>query len=202
MPKKKTANKWKVETVPLTKIKLFEDNPRTIKNDRLAALRASMNRFGYVDLIVWNKRTGHVVGGHQRYKVLVEQGIKEAQVIVVDMSEKEELAANMTLNNPAIEGTWDDPVEELLERVEQVDPEFFTDANFDQLRKAVSTMTPESDPEDLDTECPCCGHRWEVSDEDVVLMTRNEQELLRETEEDDDEIELELWANTEAFQRD
>jgi hypothetical protein len=185
MPAKKTANKWTVETVLLTDVKPFEDNPRTIKDKRLSALRASVNRFGYVDLIVWNKRTGHIVGGHQRFKILVEQGVKEAKMLVVDLSEKEELAANLTLNNPNIEGDWDDPIEELLGRVEQVDPEFFADANFDALRKAVSNMTPDPGDDDTDTECPCCSHRWAISDKDVVVLTKDEQASLAEEEEYD-----------------
>ena len=183
MPKKKTANKWKVETIPLADIKPFEDNPRTIKSKRFGALRASLTRFGYVDLIVWNKTTGNIVGGHQRYKILVEQGVREAKVIVVEMSEKEELAANLTLNNPNIEGDWDDPIEELLSRIEQVGPEFFTDANFGDLRKAVSNRAPEpGDDDSTDTECPCCSHRWEISDKDVVVLSKDEQVALADGE--------------------
>lgn len=34
-------------------------------------LRRSLDEFGYVDPIVWNEQTGNMVGGHQRYKVLV-----------------------------------------------------------------------------------------------------------------------------------
>ena len=192
MPKKKTANKWTVETIPLADIKPFEDNPRTIKNKRLSALRASLKRFGYVDLIVWNKKTGNIVGGHQRYKILVEQGVKEAKVIVVQMSDKEELAANLTLNNPNIEGDWDDPIEELLGRIEQVEPEFFTDANFGDLRKAVSTRTPDPDDDDMDTDCPCCSHRWKISDKDVVVLTKDEQAALAEGEEYDPD---EFWGD-------
>lgn len=187
MPKKTTANKWKIETIPLADIKPFADNPRTIKNKHLGALKASLNRFGYVDLIVWNKKTGNIVGGHQRYKVLLEQGVKEAKVIVVDMSEKEELAANLTLNNPNIEGDWDDPIEELLGRIEDIEPEFFTDANFDDLRKAVSQMAPEPGGDDADeTECPCCSHSWEVTDKDIILLTPNEQDLIAESEDEYD----------------
>lgn len=195
MARKKTANKWTIETVALADVKQYDQNPRTISNKQLKALKASIGRFGYVDLIVWNKQTGNIVGGHQRYKVLVEQGVREAKMIVVDMSEKEELAANLTLNNSNIEGEWTDPVEELLGRVEQVDPSFFVDANFDELRKALVAAPPAPGDDEDETECPCCSHRWLVSDTDVVLLTREEQASIAAGE----EYEPELWGDTEAL---
>jgi len=182
MPTKKTANKWTVETVSLADVKPFEGNPRTINKGRMKALRTSLSRFGYVELIVWNKRTGNIVGGHQRYRILVEEGAREAKMIVVNLSEKEELAANLTLNNPNIEGTWDSPVEELLDRVETVDPELFADANFDDLREAVANIAPESD-DDEDTICPCCGHKWAIEESDVVVLTKDEQKSLADGDE-------------------
>ncbi|MDD2300189.1 MAG: hypothetical protein PHU69_11195 [Fermentimonas sp.] len=33
-----------------------------------------MTEFGYVEPIVWNEETGNIVGGHQRYKILLEAG--------------------------------------------------------------------------------------------------------------------------------
>ena len=37
-------------------------------------LARSMTRFGCVEPIIWNERTGNVVGGHQRLKVLIAAG--------------------------------------------------------------------------------------------------------------------------------
>jgi len=125
---------------------------------------------------VWNKRTGNIVGGHQRYRLLVDEGVSEATMIVVDFDADEEIAANLTLNNPQIEGDWDDPINDLLSQVQRTDPSFFADANFEELRKAVDKMVPNNDSDQTDTECPCCGHRWNVSDGDVVVMSEEEQE--------------------------
>ena len=193
MPSKKQREKsWKVRTVKLTDVKPFKDNPRVIGDRSRKGLLASLRRFGYVDLVVWNKRTGNIVGGHQRYDLLVKEGVEEADMIVVDLPEAEELAANLTLNNPEIEGEWDDPINELLDHLGEVDQEFFTDANFDDLQKAVESMVPrtgedsyedknqEIDIDDLtaecDTKCPCCTFEWEVDDKDVSVMTDKEQE--------------------------
>nr|WP_231587066.1 ParB N-terminal domain-containing protein [Paenibacillus sp. E194] len=49
-------------------------------------LRRSIEEFGYIDPIIWNERTGNMVGGHQRYKILVnELGRTEVEVSVVDL---------------------------------------------------------------------------------------------------------------------
>ena len=46
-----------------------------------------MQEFGYVEPIVWNKRTGNIVGGHQRYKILIDMGMQEVDCVVVDLDE-------------------------------------------------------------------------------------------------------------------
>jgi len=35
-------------------------------------LKKSIDTFGYVEPLVWNNRTGNLVGGHQHFKILVE----------------------------------------------------------------------------------------------------------------------------------
>ena len=35
-------------------------------------LKRSIEEFGFVEPVVWNRRTGFVVGGHQRLKVLLD----------------------------------------------------------------------------------------------------------------------------------
>lgn len=68
-------------------------------------LKRSINEFGYVDPLIWNKRTSRLVGGHQRLKVLKDMGIDEVDVVVVDMDEEKEKALNVALNK--ISGDWD-----------------------------------------------------------------------------------------------
>ena len=51
-------------------------------------LRRSIEEFGYVEPIIWNKRTGNIVGGHQRYKVLVALGYTDVDCVVLDIDEQ------------------------------------------------------------------------------------------------------------------
>ncbi len=48
-------------------------------------LKRSIEQFGYVEPVIWNKVTGRVVGGHQRLKVLIDMGITEVECVVVEM---------------------------------------------------------------------------------------------------------------------
>lgn len=67
-------------------------------------LKRSIEQFGYVEPVIWNKRTSRIVGGHQRLKVLIDMGISEADVVAVDMDEDKEKALNVALNK--ISGEW------------------------------------------------------------------------------------------------
>ena len=69
-------------------------------------IKRSIQEFGYVDPVIWNEQTGHVVGGHQRLKVLQEMGETEVDVSVVSLSEEKEKALNVALNK--ISGDWDE----------------------------------------------------------------------------------------------
>ncbi len=68
-------------------------------------LKRSLDQFGYVDPIIWNKATGQVVGGHQRLKVLKDSGVEEVECVVVNLDEEHEKALNIALNK--ISGEWD-----------------------------------------------------------------------------------------------
>ena len=102
-----------VPTVETQRMKLGEllpadYNPRRISDRAMKGLRASLERFGELGGIVWNRRTGRLVGGHQRVKALAALGVTDAEVRVVDIDAAEEKAANLALNHPGIGGEWDE----------------------------------------------------------------------------------------------
>lgn len=80
------------------------------------ALRRSVEEFGLVEPLVFNERTGRLVGGHQRLKVLRATGWTEVEVSVVDLDEVSEKTLNIALNK--IEGDWDiEALGSLLENI-------------------------------------------------------------------------------------
>lgn len=69
-------------------------------------LRRSINTYGLLIPVIWNKQTNHVVGGHQRLTVLENEGETEVDVSVVDLDPMQERQLNVALNK--IEGGWDE----------------------------------------------------------------------------------------------
>ncbi len=84
-----------------------------------------MKEFGYLEPVVVNLGTKRILSGHQRIKVLQEQGIGEIEAVVVDFSEEKEKAANLALNK--VRGNWDfNKLAALLDELCQL-PDFNTD---------------------------------------------------------------------------
>ena len=93
-----------IKTIPVEMVKLHPLNPRKDLQPGDAdfeRLRRSIEAFGFVEPLVWNERTGFLVGGNQRFKVLLEQGAKEVTVSVVDLDEKDEQLLSIALNRSA-----------------------------------------------------------------------------------------------------
>ena len=95
--KKKTAELLPAEYNPRKDLKPGDEEYEKLKR--------SIEEFGYVEPVIWNKTTGRVVGGHQRLKVLIDLGITEIDCVVVEMDEAKEKALNIALNK--ISGDWD-----------------------------------------------------------------------------------------------
>ena len=68
-------------------------------------LKRSIEQFGYVEPVIWNKSTSRVVGGHQRLKILKDMGHTELDCVVIEINEDKEKALNIALNK--INGEWD-----------------------------------------------------------------------------------------------
>ena len=100
-----------IQKIPLLKIKAAKYNPRKdLKpgDAEYEKLKRSIEEFGYVEPVIWNKRTGNIVGGHQRYKILNSLGYTEIDCVVVDIDEQREKALNVALNK--ISGEFDIPL--------------------------------------------------------------------------------------------
>lgn len=61
-------------------------------------IKRSMETFGNAGGIVWNKKTGNLIGGHQRLKILLADGAKRVKVRVADVPVAKEKAMNIVLN--------------------------------------------------------------------------------------------------------
>ena len=118
-------------------------------------LKRSIEQFGYVEPVIWNKTTGRVVGGHQRLKVLMDMGINEVECVVVEMDESKEKALNIALNK--ISGDWDkDKLALLIADLQGADFDVsltgFEPAEIDDLFKDTLKDGIKDDEFDIDTE--------------------------------------------------
>lgn len=106
----------RIERISIEKVNPAAYNPRKdLKpgDPQFEQLRRSIAMFDAVEPLVWNQRTGNLVGGHQRLKVLRERGDLDVDVSVVDLDDVHEKALNIALNK--ISGEWDIPkLKELL----------------------------------------------------------------------------------------
>lgn len=130
----------------LSDLKPNPKNPRKITDKKLKALKKALEEFGDLGGIVFNRRSGRLVSGHQRIQVLPKDAniiyeqfsdhMKNGTVALghimlddepfsyreVDWSDEKEMAANIAANKGA--GEWEN--DSLREMLLQLDS-----ANFD-----------------------------------------------------------------------
>ena len=99
-----------------------------ISEDARKRLKRMLAKHGLVQPLVWNRRTGNLVSGHQRLSQLDQLERSQdydLQVSVVDVDEREEKILNVQLNNPSMQGDWDMDKLNGLAGENGIDPEEF-----------------------------------------------------------------------------
>lgn len=92
-------------------------NPRQISEKARKKLRAMIDKIGLIEPLIYNKRTNHIVGGHQRLAAIDSlEGTNRYQIHMaeIDVDLKTEKEINVALNNPNMQGEYD---LELLEEI-------------------------------------------------------------------------------------
>ena len=89
-----------IRKVPISLLNAAPYNPRKDLqpgDPEYQKIARSIEKYGCVEPIIWNEKTGNVIGGHQRLKVLAATGAVEVDVSVVQLSLEDEKALNQTL---------------------------------------------------------------------------------------------------------
>lgn len=179
--------------MPLVQLKPATYNPRKITDKSKAFLGKSIDTFGMLVPIVWNERTGNIVGGHQRYDHLLESGETEADVVVVNFGDHDEVALNIALNHHGLRGKFTKQASQMLaDAAVEFGNEFEElglgslgndlEKLFREKKEAlereksdnqgqVSTQ-PEKMPETL-IACPRCHSKWKMANNEVVTNASN-----------------------------
>lgn len=136
------------ETVRIEDLQPADYNPRIeLKpgDKEYERLRKSIKEFGYVDPIIRNRRTGNIVGGHQRLNVLRDLGYEELDIVNIDIDEQKEKALNIALNK--ISGKWDEPIlKDLLVEINTDDFDIeLTGFGMDEVDKLIEKFNEEEE---------------------------------------------------------
>jgi len=137
-------------------------NPRTISDEALRGLAASIKQFSasvegnanglyrLATTITVNRNGNRILSGHQRIRALTEL-LKQDQIHDDDITWVElepdsalEKAVNVEMNNPHIAGKWTDGLDEMLLAI-QIDMPGYEELRLDQLASLdVSSLSGES----------------------------------------------------------
>ena len=146
-----------IQRIPAEKLKPAKYNPRKdLKpgDPAYEKIKRSIRDFGYVEPVIWNEVTGNIVGGHQRYKILLSEGATEIDCVVVHIENvQDEKALNVALNKAV--GEWE-PVAlaDLLTDLQQSGYDLgatgFDAAEIDDLFSSVNDKDGKDDDFDAD----------------------------------------------------
>ena len=146
-------------------------NPRDIGKEEMERLKNSIMRWGFVDPIIQNKKTGFVVGGNQRLEAAIALALQTVPVVEVDMEPDEEIALNIALNK--ISGDWNIPrLKDALLEIDtgkfDIELTGFPEAEIERLMSQFAiddTPAAGTKAEVLQSDiigCPNCGHEFSI----------------------------------------
>lgn len=179
-----------VQTLPLHKIKPYQNNPRKIPPEAVAAVKESIERYGYHQPIVVDSDYVIVVG-HTRYQALTELGVDEVEVYVTDLPEDKVREYRLVDNRTSEMGQWDHAalVIELREFETQLLDQFFPDVDLevamisdemvtgddvDKATKKVLTVKEVQDIVTTEIVCPACYHSFAVRTDSLPGLSRED----------------------------
>lgn len=160
----------------ITDLKEDPSNPRSITPQALNALGKSLDEFGDLSGIVWNRRTGELVCGHQRIRALREKygderaipfladdgEVREIEVVqpgdceevilrvpvrTVDWPREKQKIANIVANSPLIAGTFTGSAIDIIGELEAELPELSEGMLLGDLKAKIEDELPTTEPE-------------------------------------------------------
>ncbi len=160
-------------------IKFDTTNPNKMTDKEKKALSESLNRFGYVDEIVIDKKTGIIADGDHRAKDMIKKGILEFEVKVLDFKDDAERRMYRQVS-AKLHGIHDVDMDaaELKIILKKFDMEDLTGLTSESEQEILNIINASEKDEELPKEidkvdqlghlkvtCPKCGNQFEKADE-------------------------------------
>lgn len=172
------AKKKKIDNLPVTELHLTDlhpcgYNPRKISDEQYAALKKSMEEYGFVEpMLIDLKDDNAIIGGHQRFNVLLDEVIdegREDKVYVIKLGnvgwaftdlnlkvkdKNYQKGLNLALNK--INGEWDVPkLKDIFDELEVLDYDLsytgFNDLELHDVQFASTIKYKDDYTEDLES---------------------------------------------------
>lgn len=143
--------KWHLETRLIKDLVPHSSNPRKLTKEQHAHLKTSLDKFGLIDKPIVTQE-GQILGGHQRLRILKEEGVKEIECWIPDreMTESEIDELLIRLNKNTGEWSWDDLANEW-----EIGDLLEWGFTADDLH--IDTDEDEEKPKKKEKLCPHCG---------------------------------------------
>ncbi len=203
-----------LEKIKINELKSADYNPRVISEENFEKLKQSLNQFGLVDPIVINlKNNNTIIGGHQRYRVLLEDGLDELYLLRlgdigwvfdnIDLKvedESIEKLMNINLNQTNLMGEWNNSkLESLFTDLElsniDLDLTGFDDFEIDEI--SLSNTSTVIDTDDFDD---FFEERDEPKTKEEKVESYQEETIDLDDESDNDDDSEENDDDLEEFQ--
>jgi hypothetical protein len=161
-------------------------NPRQSTAKQEKHLKESLEKFGLVEPIIFNKQTGYIVGGHFRVRELKKLGITEIECVIVDLNEADEKELNIRLNANTGSWDWDTLANDWevvdleawgldIPKFEHIDIDFdpnvtpetnYSDITKEQIRAEAEKLASQMlrNHKEIDVMCPKCGNEFIVNE--------------------------------------
>lgn len=174
----------------VSKIKPYENNPRRIPKSAVAAVKKSIEEYGYHQPIVVD-RDNVIVVGHTRFLAMQELGIKKVEVYVTDLPEEKAREYRLVDNRTSEMGQWDHAAlvielrefeEELLDmyfpdvdlEVQIIEDELISREDVDDATKKILTVKEAPHIQTTSVVCPNCYHSFEVRTDSLPGLSRTD----------------------------
>ena len=160
-----------MKRIPLSELKLWDKNPRTIKDKRFETLCKSMTDDpAFLELRpVLATKEGRIYAGNMRYRAAQHLGWTDIPAVITDIDEK--LANERAIKDNNEYGEWNnDELATLLDEMEKEGTDLSLLGLDESIASIINSLVPDFEPATIDEQgrldekkpitCPNCQHEF------------------------------------------